>query len=815
MINPTLRPVFLFVVAWLTPWLSAAQVQESSGRTGSLKGMLAEEASQQPLAYASVTLFSLNDSTAVTGAITDETGAFGLQAKPGNYYLRAQLTSYRTAFRGGIALAEGRTATDLGMILLAPSANMLEEVVVKAEKSQVQFDLDKKIYNVGKDLVNKGGSAAEVLDNVPSVTVDPDGNVSLRGSESVRILIDGKPSGLVSFGSNGLRNLPANMIDRVEVITNPSARYEAEGMAGIINIVLKKDQQKGVNGSVDLTVGHPDEYGAALNFNFRRNKFNFFTNYGIRYRNSPGSGSQYQEYYSGDTTFITDQSSKRQRAGLSNNVRFGSDYYITPKNILTTAFSWQYSDQQNTSVIDYHDYINSLDNPVGISQRTDDETETEPNLEYSLTYKKLFAREGHELIADFRYQNNSETEISDFTEVYFNADGTPSGQPDLLQRSENREGERMIITQLDYVQPFGKDGKFEAGYRGSLRNLTNDYLVEELEDNTWQTVNGLSNNVLYEENIFAGYAILGNKINRWSWQAGMRTEVSDIKTELKQTNEVNDRPTYVNLFPSAHLNYELRDENAVQFSYSRRIRRPHFRELNPFSQYSDDRNYWGGNPNLNPEYTDAYEIGHLKRWQNASLNSSVYYRHTTDVIERVRTQLSDTSSITRPVNLSDRNDVGFEFTGSYEPFKFWKLSGNLNLFHSVTDGEYEEQVYHAETFSWFGRTSSRLTLWKKVDVQTTFNYRAPRKTTQGQSKAMYHFDLGASTDILKNNGTLTLSVRDVFNTRRWRSATEGDNFYAENDFQWRARQVSLTFSYRLNRQKEQMKERDREGGGDE
>lgn len=817
MINPLPRPVLLLVVALLAPLCSVAQVQESGGGPGAgkslLKGMLADSESQLPLAFATVTLFSLPDSAAVTGAITDETGAFALQAKPGNYFLRAQSLAYQTQYAGGVALAEGGTETDLGVLLLAPDANTLKTVEIKAEKSQVQFDLDKKVYNVGKDLVNKGGSAADVLDNVPSVTVDAEGGVSLRGSESVRILIDGKPSGLVSFGSDGLRNLPANLIDRVEVITNPSARYEAEGMAGIINIVLKKDQQRGVNGAFDLTVGQPDEYGATFNLNIRRNKFNFFTNYGIRYFKRPGSSSLYQEFYSGDTTFITDQTSKRERGGLSNSARLGADYYFNPKSILTTAFSWQYSDQLNTSVIDYRDYINSLDNPAGVSRRTDEETETEPNFEYSVNYKKMFAREGHELIADFRYQDNSETEISDFTEEYFNTDGTPSGQPDLLQRSENREGERILITQLDYVHPFGKDGKFEAGYRGSLRDINNDYFVEELEDNSWETVDGLSNNVLYGENIFAGYGILGNKINRFSWQAGLRAEVSDIKTELKQTNEVNDRPLYVNLFPSGHLNYELAGENALQLSYSRRIRRPHFRELNPFSQYTDNRNYWGGNPNLDPEYTGAYEIGHLKRWEKASLNSSLYYRHTTNVIERIRTQLSDTTSITRPVNLSVRNDAGFEFTGSYEPFKAWKLNGNLNLFYSVTDGEYEGQNFDAETFSWFGRVSSRHTIWKKVDVQATFNYRAPRNTTQGKSKAMYHLDLGASTDILNNNGTLTFSIRDVFNTRRWRGITEGDNFYAESDFQWRARQVSLTFSYRLNRQKEE--DRGRNGDGEE
>lgn len=816
MMNRVRRPSLLFAAALLIPILSVAQSQESGGGPGAgksmVKGFLADQTTRQPLAYASVTLVSLPDSAAVTGAITDETGTFELKAPPGNYFLKAQFLSYRTQYAGGIVLVNGGGGTDLGSILLVSDANMLDEVVIKAEKSQVQFDLDKKVYNVGKDLANKGGSAAEVLDNVPSVTVDVEGNVSLRGSENVRILIDGKPSGLVSFGSNGLRNLPANMIERVEVVTNPSARYEAEGMAGIINIVLKKDQTKGVNGSFDFTAGQPDEYGAAINLNFRRNKFNLFGNYGIRYNNSPGGGSQYQEYYSGDTTLITDQTSKRKRKGLSNSARFGADYFLNAKNTITTAFSWQHGDQDNTNTIEYRDFLNNLNNPTGITRRTDNESELEPNLEYSLSYKKTFGREGHQWTTDFRYQDNSETEKSNFTELYFNPDGSASGQPDLLQRSLNQEGEINRIFQTDYVQPFGKDGKFEAGLRAGLRDIRNDYLVEELEDNAWQTVDGLSNNVLYAENIYAAYGILGNKIHRWSWQAGLRTEVSDVKTQLLQTNETNERPLYTGLFPSAHLNYELPRENALQVSYSRRIRRPHFRELNPFSQYSDARNFWGGNPDLNPEYTDAYEIGHMKRWEKASFNTSLYYRRTSQVIERIRTQLSDTSSITRPVNLADRDDIGVEFTGSWTPLEQWKLNGNLNFFNSVTDGEYQGQAYHAEAFSWFGRLSSRVTLWKKVDVQASFNYRAPRNTTQGKSKAMYHADLGAAMDILKNNGTLTLSIRDVFNTRRWRNITEGDDFYSEGEFQWRARQVSLTFSYRLNRSKE--KEREREGGGE-
>ncbi|MBL7776006.1 MAG: TonB-dependent receptor family protein, partial [Saprospiraceae bacterium] len=376
------------------------------------------------------------------------------------------------------------------------------------------------------------------------------------------------------------------------------------------------------------------------------------------------------------------------------------------------------------------------------------------------------------------------------------------------------EGERNLILQLDYVHPFAQEGKFELGYRGGLRDLRNNFQVEQLDNDVWSALPGLTNEMLYDENIHAAYAILGNKIRRFSWQGGLRVEVSDIRTELLRTQEINDRPIYTNLFPSAHVGYELPNQQALQISYSRRIRRPRFWDLNPFFTYSDARNFRSGNPNLNPEFTDAYELSHLKRWEKGSFTSALYFRHTGGVIERIRQQLSDTSSLSFPVNLSTQNDLGLEFTGSADLLPFWKLNGNLNFFRSITEGDYQGQDFNADTYTWSGRLSSRLTLWRKLDLQTNLNYNAPRNTTQGKSKAFYHADLAASMDILKTQGTLTLSVRDVFNSRRWRYITRGDDFYTEGDFQWRARQVSLTLSYRINRQKEKGQERNGSEGGE-
>ena len=807
-----LLPLFLTLPLWLSAQIDA-NPDGLPPEKRRLTGMVADAATRSPLPFATVTLFSLPDSSVVTGNMTDDAGQFSLSAAPGAYFLRAQFLTYRSSFIWNIEVASPEQTINLGTVLMESSDNLLDEVVITAEKSQLQFGLDKQIYNVGKDLVNQGGSASDVLDNVPSVTVDVEGNVSLRGSDNVRILIDGKPSGLLSFGADGLRQLPANMIDRIEVITNPSARYEAEGMAGVINIVLKKEQQRGINGAVDLTAGHPDLYGASVNLNLRRERLNFFANYGIRYRSGPGEGDQYQEFRTDSALLITNQSSERLRSGLSNNIRLGADYFITPKDVLTAAFSLRFSDDYNTNSILYRDFINDLSRPDGSTRRTDDEKEDEQSKEWSVTYKKSFQREGHTLSADVQYMDNTEWERSDLREIYFANDGTPSGQPDLQQRSDNREGQNNLVAQLDYVQPFNKDGKFEFGYRGGFRGIQSDFLVESLENSDWSPLPGLSNNVRFQENIHAFYGIVGNKTKQFSWQTGLRTEIADVETELLQTQERNARPVYTNLFPSAHVGYVLPKQHSVQLSYSRRIRRPNFWDLNPFFSYSDPRNFWSGNPNLQPEYTDAYELGHLKRWEKGSLNSAIFYRFSTDVFERIRTQISDTSAFTRPVNLAQRNEYGLSLTGSYELLSNWQFNGNLNFFRSITEGRFEEQDFNADTYTWFGRVSSKLKLWEKLNIQTTFNYRAPRLTTQGREKALYHADLGMAMDVLKNKGTLTLSVNDVFNTRRRRYITQGVDFYTEGSFQWRARQISLTFSYRINRQKEPERERDGDSGG--
>lgn len=818
-----MRYFYLFFVSVLMLLSYPSDAQRPGGRPGggkakaTITGQVIEKSSQAPLEFATITILSKRDSSIAGGIVTDTEGKFSIEVRPGRYFAQVEFIGYKPFVIESIEMSRTNRTPDLGIIELSGDAEMLDEVEVVAEKSTFSMSLDKKVFNVGKDLTSNGANAAEILDNVPSVTVDIEGNVELRGSGNVRVLINGKPSGMVGVGdTDGLRNLAGNMIERIEVITNPSARYDAEGMSGIINIILKTERAGGLNGSFDFTVGHPDLYGTAINLNYRRDKFNFFTSYGLRYSSNPGGGDLFQRSVrnNGDT-ILTEQSRVFNRSGLSHNFRFGSDYFFNEKSILTLAFNYRISDDRNNNSIIYNDFFGNLNNPTGINDRSEKETEDDRRLEYEMTYRKDFKKRGQQLIVNLNYQDNSETENSDFVERLLNPDGSPKGLPDVIQFSQNAEGEQRFILSADYIHPIGPEGKFEIGLRGSQRKIDNDFLVQQEGDDGLVVVNGLSNNFIYDEGVFAVYAIYGNKINRFSYQMGLRNEYSNIRTRLINTGEKNPR-NYNNLFPSGHLGYELSETDALQISYSRRVRRPRFWDLNPFFTFSDSRNFFAGNANLDPEFTDSYEIGYMKYFGKGSVNSSLYYRHTTDVITRLITADSMGGTIRRPENLATENNFGLEVNGSYEPSKKIRFNANLNFFRAITEGESMGQDFSADTYSWTARTSTRITFFKSVDMQLTYNFRGAQRTPQGSRRAVHSVNLGFARDIFKGNGTLGLSVRDLFNSRRRRSIIDEPDFFQDSEFQWRSRQLSLTLNYRLNQKKKRSRgdRGDFEGGED-
>ncbi len=802
-----MRQLFGFLFFLSISSIIVAQPSGGQGRQGGasliLKGKVIDQETEGPLEYATISIFQKRDGNLVNGDITNVNGEFSIKLRPGVYDVKFEFLGYDESLVEAIKLSPENPVKDLGKITMAFQAAALDEVVVTEERSTLQMGLDKKIFNVGKDLSSKGGSAADVLDNVPSVQVDVEGNVSLRGSQNVRILIDGKPTGLIGNGTNGLRAIQSNMIEKIEVITNPSARYAAEGMAGIINIVLKKNQAKGFNGAFEATVGWPRNTGLSANINYRANKFNFFLNYGVSYRKGPGGGYNDISLIKPDTTFLTRQNTDRTRGGLSNNIRFGADYSVNKQNTITTAFNLRLGDENNFSSSEYLDYINNFDNFINRTIRTDNETEDESRLEYSLTHKKTFDRKGQKWTTDIRYQDNIESEGSELVNTYYNLDGSLSGRPQDFQRSGNDERSNQLTISSDFVLPFSKESKFEVGGRASIRNIDNDYAVEELNDNVWTELPEFTDQFEYDENIYAAYLIYGNKVNKFSFQIGLRPEYTDVTTTTSDSVNARD---YLNVFPSGHIGYELSNNSNIQLSYSRRVRRPRFWDLNPFFTFSDDRNFFSGNPDLNPEFTDAYELGHVKYWDKASLSSAIYYRHTTDKIQRNTRVDSLGNYRTKPENLATEDAFGLEFNVSLSPIKWFKFNSDFNFYRSIIDGQNVDEDFTADTYTWFARGSARFTAWKTTDIQLRFNYRAPRETTQGLAKAIASLDFAASRDIMNDKATLTLSVRDVFNSRRRRYKTEGVNedgfqFIREGDFQWRARQADLTFSYRLNQKK--------------
>ena len=760
-----------------------------------IKGKIIDD-SNKPVPYASVALFSSLDSSLITGAASDGEGNFMITAMPGEYFLKVSFLSYEEKTIS--SFSHNRSGTDLGTLVLVSSALALDEVEVIAERSEMVLQLDKRVFNVGKDLANAGSNAAEILDNIPSVRVDVDGNVSLRGSENVRILVDGKPSGLIGIAStDALEQINGSMIESVEIITNPSARYDAEGEVGIINIILKKEKREGVNGIFDVSVGEPANYNATFSLNYRKRKYNLFTSYGFGYRRHNGKGYSWQEF-TGDTTYTYERIRKHERGGLMHNIRFGSDFFLNPKNTFTIAAMYRYGIRDNDASVTYNDFNddNVLTQTI---VRDDNEEETKNNIEGSLSYKKNFKREGHQLTADISYMRSDDTEASDIIELNI------TSQSSLLQRSENTEDERNLLLQSDYVLPYGTDGKFEAGVKSTFRLINNDYLVEEWNNDIWTALDNFNNHFIYTENIHALYLIGSSKIGQVSYQLGLRTELSEIKTELTETETKNSR-IYNDFFPSAHLSYLISKGNSLQLSYSRRLSRPRFRHLLPFYSFVDSRNFFAGNPDLNPEYTNSFEMGYLKQWESGTFLTTLYYRYSTGVIERITT--IDSTGFIRilPVNLSTQDAFGAEFNISLRPVAWLNMNCHIDFYRAITSGNYENIELSSNTYRWDSRLSAKIKLFRDVDFQNSFMYRAPSKTTQGKIKSMYMLDSGISKDIMKGNGTLSLKVRDLLNSSKWRNTVQEDNFYMESEYQWRTRQVVLSFNYRLNQKKRMNRE---------
>jgi outer membrane receptor protein involved in Fe transport len=799
--------VFLLL---LFPFAFALSNETDAQLDAGVKGVVKDSETRQGLEYATVMLYNAADSSFAGGGITGVGGAFDINLKPGQYYAVIQFLAYNSVTLKDIVVGRGRSGFDIGELLLSPDTGLLDEVEVIAERSHVEMSLDKRVINIGRDITSVATNAIDVLENIPSVTVDVDGNVSLRGDEGVRILIDGKMSGLAGLNSrDALRSLPADMIERIEIVTNPSVRYDAEGTSGIINIVLKRDRRRGFNGSFDISTGFPLQAGLSGSLNYRLPKVNFFANYSLNYREMPGSGSTYREFYRAEGTFITQQDSRRDRYNLGNTIRLGAEYNINPNSSITLSGLYRYSDQNGRSSIVYDDFFpaNEL---INRTRRVERNTSVSPVMEYNMLYRRQFTKQDQLFTANIRYMNNVDDQHAEIREeMLFDISGLLG--KDLFQQTMNDEKQSNFEVELDYFHPFNGKAKLETGLKAQIREIDNDYAVEEKnESGMWVNMPQFTNHFIYNENIYAAYMLFGNDIGKYSYQLGVRSEISDIRTRLINTNEDN-QDTYIDLFPSGHFTYKLSETQHMQLSYSRRIRRPGFRQLNPFRSFSDNRNVWSGNPNLQPVYTNSYELGYLKFWQRASFNGSIYYRDSRNVFQRV--ERIDTTGIVfvRPENFATNQSFGLELIGSSVIRSWWNVNGSANFFRSITEGSTAEQDFLTDSYSWSGRVSNRFIIQRGFDAQLSGNFRGPREMPQGKRKANWSVDAGLSKEVLKGNGTITLNVRDVFSTRKWAFETFGANYYTDSEFQWMPTTVTVNFNYRINQNQQQRRQQERRG----
>lgn len=813
----------------------SAQKNPETSKVIQVSGIVLDKDNGIPLEYATLILQSVENPSQVTGGITDQNGRFNVEAKIGDYNIRVEYISYKTYTLSNKNLIDN---TNLGTISIAMDVAQLNEVELIAERTTVELRLDKKVYNVGQDLTVKGGSVTDVLDNVPSVSVDVEGNISLRGNGSVRILINGKPSALSGLSPEALQQLPADAIEKVEVITNPSARYDAEGTAGILNIILKQNKTLGLNGAVNATVGTPKNNAGTVNLNLRRDKFNLFTTTTFRNNEGPGNGFNKQENFNSEGQTVSFQEEKRSYLRNNNdfNANIGLEYFINDNSSITNSFVVRRSSGGTDVDVDFVNFNKNRVKTLA-RERISNETEVDNNFQYSINYQKKFKKDGHTLTADYQYSTGDEMED---TYIYETILGENISLPN--ERTLTDENQKNQLIQADYILPLGKDNQaqFELGYRGTFNtfNTTFNFSTQNTAGNYISDPN-FSNTLEYKEYVNAAYTQLGTKWEAFSLLGGLRMEHSNIDVNLLETNELENK-TYTNWFPSVFLGYEFAENDQITLSFSRRLRRPRNWYINPFVSRSSNTNLRQGNPDLDPTFTNAFDLGYITRSDQFTFTTSGYYNKSTGIFEFIRQETGDFVSIpnpndinnpvtvpiilSKPVNLATEKRIGMEFTTTYTPIRNWRFTWNVNLFQRALRGDYSfvnsngedvTQVFDADNFSWFSRLSAKVVLPYAIDFQSNIFYMGPSLDAQSRNKGMLNTSVAFSREILKDKGTISLNVSDLFNSRKRMSETRTPNVFSDSEFQWRERQINLTLVYRFNQKKNSAK-KDSQGdqGGD-
>ncbi len=792
------------------------QGRQMAEAEGILTGQLIDNQTNQIIEYGNIILFSYRDSSMVTGTISDSQGKFILNKIPfGMYFLRASFIGYHELIVDSIRIRPNSMNVDLGILKLDESSIMLGNVVVTGEKEMIINNLDKKVINVEKDLTTIGGTGVDVVQNIPSVSVDVDGNVSYRGNQNIRILIDGKPSELLGLGSGDiLSNIPATDIESVELVTNPSARYDPEGTGGILNIILKKKIAGGLNGTISATAGTGDKYNGSMNISYRLSSFNLFGSFDSRmFRNENFGNSLRSNNFNNNISYL-DQSNDGIFERDGYNFTTGVDYIPDNYNTFTFSFRGRRNSFDNSGLVQ-NTTLNSQNEITRYFERISDADRSMRAFNYTLSYRRTFDTKGAELTSDVVFGDFKMDRDENFVQTSFNTDKQPTGEPDLLQRGLSDNKNKQWTIQTNYINPIEGFGRIETGYQISLRNFNsnNDYLNFDYDINDWSNDISRKRNFEYEESIYALYGIYSNSYEDFKYQVGLRAEQTDAAgDELLDTTSF--KKNYFAVYPTVHLVQSLPNFQEVQLSYSRRVSRPNNRILNPYVDRSDSLNISYGNPELDPEFINALELGYSKLFGRTALTSSVFYRNTQDAITRYTIIRDDEVTETTWRNLAKNVSYGVELTASSPIFAWFRANASFTYFRN----EFEGFNISAEDYSWMSRLNTTFTPAKDFNFQINLNYNAPGFSLQGTTKEQFSTDVAMRKDFMDGQLSLTFRVSDVFNTRKWESETFGPNFLTTSYRKFESRVAYFGISFRLspnNNRERERRQRDEDDMMDE
>lgn len=806
---------YLSIIMMLLVFYNAS-AQRGQGRNmgdlkiGTIKGQVVSENTKKPLPYANIFVKSIKDDKTVTGAIGKQDGSFLVEKAPaGKYYIEVKFIGHEKKVFKDILITPRNKVIDLGVVKLKEAVTRTGTAVVTAERERVEFKIDKKVVNISTDIAAQGKTAAEALENVPSINVDVEGNVSLRGSSNFTVFIDGRPS--VLDGNEILQQLPASAIENIEIITNPSAKYDPDGMAGIINVVTKKDMLNGLSGLLNVTAGTKDKYNTDLTLSYRTSDFEFFGGFDWSDNNFEGNGEMKQETYYADSTVFRQNIGERLFARGGHNTKFGFGWNLTDATNIKLEGNIGMRGFDRNAYTEASEYSDARE---GISYYVNDNKASHDRDYYSTSFDFMhkFSDNGHQLTG-MAFYSSRDASGEDLQTKFLTNNNFEDKVIDYENKSIEDANDHDYRFKLDYVLPFSETDKLEAGWQAKIEEEKEDFNFYNLNEGDWVINDKYTNDMDFKLNIQSLYTTYSGGISDFGYQLGLRGEYTKRTIDVEKADKIYEIDRF-DIFPTLHMSHKIGKKDQIQASYSRRINRPHGRNLDPFPSFINDYNIRIGNPEVEPEYVNSMEIGYQKMFEGGMFSVESFYRLSENLITRVTNTYDDQPGIFyhTVANLDKSHAVGMELMTSYAFTKWFNFNLTGSYYYYTLDGKLQDDdAVNKSTNSWNLRGMGNFVLGRSTRLQFNAFYNLPSISAQGDVEDFFTMSASLRQDFLDRKLTLALNARGLIGTMKHEFSVSGKNYQTYNMFEREAPVVSLSISYRFNNYKQE-RDRDREEG---